>query len=303
MNFFFFTYLHLSCQTLQIPVMGAVKFLIAITKFCFMKSKAQIKGHPLHPILVAFPIAFFTGAFLFDLAGLILQRQGLHTTAMYLNGAGIAGGLAAAIPGIIDYIHTVPPASTAKERATKHALLNTINIVLFIAIFYIRRNGSASAYLITALEMAGIVILSIAGWMGGTLVYRNQIGVDPRYAFAGKWKEKYIDPTDGPIELATADELKPNQMQLIHIGGKRIVLARTESHYVAFDDHCTHRGGSLAAGAMMCGTVQCPWHGSQFDVETGGVKAGPAKEKIKTYHVTESAGKIVVEWVREEDDS
>jgi nitrite reductase/ring-hydroxylating ferredoxin subunit len=83
-------------------------------------------------------------------------------------------------------------------------------------------------------------------------------------------------------------------MKLVHVRGKRIVLGKTENGYVAFDDHCTHRGGSLAGGAMICGTVQCPWHGSQFDVATGAVKAGPAKEKINTYTVNEVGGKIML---------
>ena len=86
--------------------------------------------------------------------------------------------------------------------------------------------------------------------------------------------------------------LKPNQMKLIHAGKKRIVIGRTEKGYVAFDDHCTHRGGSLAGGAMICGTVQCLWHGSQFDVTSGTVKAGPAKENINTYRVIEMDGKV-----------
>jgi len=81
-------------------------------------------------------------------------------------------------------------------------------------------------------------------------------------------------------------------MKLIHVNDKRIVIARTEKGYVAFDDHCTHKGGSLAGGAMICETVQCPWHGSQFDVNTGAVKAGPAKEKINTYNVSETNGKV-----------
>ena len=90
----------------------------------------------------------------------------------------------------------------------------------------------------------------------------------------------------------TATKLKTNQMKLIHVGTKRIVIAKTESSYVAFDDHCTHRGGSLAGGAMICGTVQCPWHGSQFDVTTGAVKAGPAKNGITTYPVSERNGDV-----------
>lgn len=76
-------------------------------------------------------------------------------------------------------------------------------------------------------------------------------------------------------------------MKLVHVSGKRIVIARMEEEYVAFDDRCTHRDGSLAGGMMICCTVQCPWHGSQFDVRTGVVKAGPATEKILIYKVEE----------------
>ena len=84
------------------------------------------------------------------------------------------------------------------------------------------------------------------------------------------------------------------------MGDRRIVLGRTEDGYVAFDDRCTHRGGSLAGGAMICGTVQCPWHGSQFDVRTGAVEAGPAEEAIATYRVERRDGDIVLHLERRE---
>ena len=113
------------------------------------------------------------------------------------------------------------------------------------------------------------------------------------YAHAGKWKEETVEKSSGqPMAVATLDELKVNQMKLVHVDGKRIVIAKTEKGYVAFDDRCTHKGGSLAGGSMICGTVQCPWHGSQFDVTNGEVKAGPAGEKIFTYTVSESQGKV-----------
>jgi nitrite reductase/ring-hydroxylating ferredoxin subunit len=80
----------------------------------------------------------------------------------------------------------------------------------------------------------------------------------------------------------------------VRVNGKRIVLARTADGYVAFDDHCTHRGGSLAGGMMICGTVQCPWHGSQFDVSSGAVKAGPANDRIATFAVTVKGNRIEV---------
>lgn len=257
-----------------------------------MKSRAHIKGHPLHPILVSFPIAFFTGTLLFDVAGFVYGNAAFFQTAYHLEAAGVCFAVLAAVPGIIDYIFTVPPRSSGKKRAAKHGLTNTVMLLVFAGTWLYRGRDDASLYVILGAELFGVMLLGIAGWMGGTLVYRNQIGVDPRYADAGKWKEIYVHSEAGRVEVATSDELKLNQMKLVHMDGKRIVLGRTETGYCAFDDYCPHKGGSLAGGSMMCGTVQCPWHGSQFDVKTGLVKAGPAGEKIKTYGISEENGRI-----------
>lgn len=250
-----------------------------------MKSRAHIKSHPLHPILVGFPIAFFTGTLVFDLIAVFAKRESVHETAFYMLLAGVCTALLAAVPGFIDYLYTVPPRSSAKKRATTHALVNLCMVALFgIALFYRSREG-ASAVVLISLETIGFILMLTAGWMGGTLVHRNQIGVDPRYAFAGKWKEMIFNEDQGTVNLGTLDDLKRDQMILVRAGDKRIVVGRTEEGIVAFDDHCTHRGGSLAGGMMICGTVQCPWHGSQFDVRNGEVKAGPAKQKISSYKI------------------
>jgi nitrite reductase/ring-hydroxylating ferredoxin subunit len=92
--------------------------------------------------------------------------------------------------------------------------------------------------------------------------------------------------------VAKEGELEVDQMKLLLVGDRRIVLARTEHGYAAFDDRCTHKGGPLADGALICGTVQCPWHGSQFDVHTGSVKAGPADEPMGTYKVDVANGEV-----------
>jgi uncharacterized membrane protein/nitrite reductase/ring-hydroxylating ferredoxin subunit len=258
-----------------------------------MKSKANIKGHPLHPILVSFPIAFFIGALVFDILGITYERDDFHRTAVFLATGGIGAALLAAVPGIIDSWYTVPPESTGRKRATKHALTNITVVILFSLALWLRHENT-SLWTITGLEAVAVVLLMIAGWMGGTLVYRNQIGVDPRYAHAGKWKEEHIEVSDGPVRVAGTNELKVNQMKLLRVGNKRMVVCRTEKGYAVIDDRCTHRGGSLAGGALICGTVQCPWHGSQFDVHDGTVKAGPAEEKIRSYPVTESQDGVYV---------
>lgn len=260
-----------------------------------MRSKASIKSHPLHPILVSFPIGFLVGAFVSDLIAAFSGNQSFSQTAYYLEVAGIVMGILAAIPGFIDYLYTVPPKSSAKKRGAKHGLLNVTQLVLFSIALIIRTNGNPNEILVIVLEGAGVIIIGFTGWMGSTLIYRNQIAVDPRYAEAGKWKEEYLEPSKENIKVATSDELKVNQMKLLHVGNQRIVIGKTEEGYVAFEDHCTHRGGSLAGGAMICSTVQCPWHGSQFHVVTGEVKSGPAKDNIKTFPLTEANGNVYLQ--------
>jgi len=259
-----------------------------------MRSKASFKGHPIHPALIPFPFAFLTGALLFDVAGRLADRPAWWTTGGHLAAAGVVAALVAAVPGFIDYLFTVPPESTGKRRATRHMLVNLSAVALFAAAWFIRRGASdAPSAMVLALEAVAVALLAAGGWMGGVLVNRNQIGVDHRYAQAGKWREAAVEARPGaPVTVATADELKVNQMKLVRVGDRRIVLARTEEGYAAFDDRCTHRGGSLAGGAMVCGTVQCPWHGSQFDVRTGAVKAGPAEQGIRTYRAEEREREI-----------
>ena len=259
-----------------------------------MKSKVNIKSHPLHPILIPFPIAFFTGTVICHFIAWLFNKDALLVTAYYLNIGGIGFALLAAVPGFIDFLYTVPPKSSAKKRAAKHGIINVVMLVCFITAFLVRRDENANDLVVALLEMIGVSLMVIAGWLGGTLVYRNQIGVDIRYANAGKWNEASFDNDSGEIEVATADELKINGMKLLHVKNERIVLARTEERFVAFEDRCTHRGGSLAAGSTMCNVVQCPWHGSQFDLITGEVKSGPAREVIKIYSVRESNGKIIL---------
>jgi nitrite reductase/ring-hydroxylating ferredoxin subunit/uncharacterized membrane protein len=255
-----------------------------------MKSKAVLLGHPAHPMLIPFPIAFLTGAFAFDAAGWLTDRPSWWTTGGYLALLGILAALVAAVPGLVDYLYTVPPRSSGKERATKHMLANLSAVALFAIAWAIRGEPTA---LVLGLEALGCAALTLGGYMGGTLVTRNLISVDHRYADAGKWKEESVSTSGkGPVTVARRDELKVDQMKLLHVGGKRIVLARTDKGYVAFDDRCTHRGGSLAGGVMICGTVQCLWHGSQFDVHSGQVKVGPAKEPIPIYRVLEEGDDI-----------
>jgi nitrite reductase/ring-hydroxylating ferredoxin subunit/uncharacterized membrane protein len=253
-----------------------------------MRSRASFKSHPIHPALIPFPFAFLTAALIFDVIGVIAGRPAFCATAAHLEVAGIAAGLLAAIPGVIDYIYTVPPHSSGKTRATRHAIGNVSAIVLFSAAFLVRGDATPGTGAVI-LELLGAAILMYSGYLGGTLVTRNMISVDHRYANAGKWQEDHVRASaDGRTVVGHADDLKPGQMKLLWVDGRRLVLARTNDGYAVFDDHCTHRGGSLAGGVLIDRTVQCLWHGSQFDAMSGRVSCGPAKQPIRAYPVEQA---------------
>lgn len=255
-----------------------------------MRSRASFRAHPLHPILIVFPAAFTVGSLAADVGGRLGSWPTVWAAGAYMSVAAVVTGLVAGVPGLIDYFAVIPPDSSAKKRATQHMLVNLTALGLFAVGWAFRdtdtlRPGSGTMLL----EAAGVGLVSWGGWMGGTLVYRNQIGVDHRYAGAGKWSEEAVSgPPGSAATVARVDELKPEQMKLIHANGRRVVLARTADGYAACADRCTHKGGSLAGGVMACGVVVCPWHGSQFDIRTGAVKAGPAERPVETYRVEEA---------------
>ena len=72
---------------------------------------------------------------------------------------------------------------------------------------------------------------------------------------------------------------------LFKVGGKLYCL----------DNQCTHLGGPLCQGKLQAAIIQCPWHGSRFDVTSGNVVGPPARKPVRSYPVTIEDGKIVVE--------
>jgi nitrite reductase/ring-hydroxylating ferredoxin subunit/uncharacterized membrane protein len=265
-----------------------------------MRSRAHIDGHPIHPMLIPFPFAYLFGAACIDMAAYAAGKREWYSTARHMRVLGIGTALVAAVPGIVDYFLAVPPDSSASERATYHGAANLAAVATMSAVAASRTNDDAPAPWAMAAQAVATGLMAVAGYLGGTLVYRNQIGVDHRYAEAGKWREKTALPAPDTlgIDVAGADELAVNQMALLHVGDRRVVLGRTEEGFVAFDDRCTHRGGPLSDGVLACGTVQCPWHGSQFSVRTGDVQHGPAEHPIRVHTVVESKGRL---WLRLSD--
>lgn len=86
--------------------------------------------------------------------------------------------------------------------------------------------------------------------------------------------------------VGSPDDVTEGHTQLFDVAGTAISVANVNGRHYAFDDRCTLRGCSLAKGTLYCTTVECPCHGSQFDVVTGSVLRGPALQPVHSWTVT-----------------
>ena len=174
-------------------------------------------------MLIPFPFAYLLGSAALDAWARATDRPELFRTAKHLNTLGLASALVAAVPGVIDYTFAVPPKSSAKTRATNHMLTNVSALAFFALARLGRRGGDAPPRpWAMAAELCGAGLLTSGAWMGGTLVTRNQIGIDHRYADAGKWQvERAIRirlRAGGGIDVGSVDDLQVDQMKLFRIG-------------------------------------------------------------------------------------
>lgn len=85
--------------------------------------------------------------------------------------------------------------------------------------------------------------------------------------------------------IAGVGDVPAGKAKKIDVDGKSLALFNAGGKLYCTDNKCTHKGGPLCDGELKGTEVTCPWHGSKFDVATGAVKAGPAKDKIVVYKV------------------
>ncbi|HEY6246914.1 MAG TPA: DUF2231 domain-containing protein [Pyrinomonadaceae bacterium] len=147
-----------------------------------MASKASIGGHPIHPMLIPFPIGLLVFSLVADLIYLLRGNPVWESyIAFYTLLGGIIGAAAAAIPGLIDWATLTDRA--AVRVANWHARVNITGLVIFIISFYLRTSSGAKwiatmPMLPIILSVVGVIGLAIAGWLGGELVFRHGVAVD-----------------------------------------------------------------------------------------------------------------------------
>jgi uncharacterized membrane protein len=142
-----------------------------------MKTPASVRNHPVHPMLVAFPIALWIVSLICDALYYLGSRNWFWKgAAFYTIAGGIVGALLAAIPGFVDYLSLTSP--RLKKIATTHMIINLFVVALFVFNLGMRYNASPQSDKFgVALSVLGIFFMGISGWLGGSLVYEHRVGV------------------------------------------------------------------------------------------------------------------------------
>lgn len=145
-----------------------------------MESRVKLFGHPVHPMLVVFPLGLLATAVIFDIIYLFSGSELLPVASFYMIAAGALGGLLAAIFGFIDWM-ALPTDTRAKNLGLWHGLGNFVIVLLFIGSWLLRRDnvGFVPDSLALLLSFVATAMALITAWIGGELVYRLGVGVDP----------------------------------------------------------------------------------------------------------------------------
>jgi uncharacterized membrane protein len=143
-----------------------------------MKAKARLFGHPIHQMLIVFPLGLLATSLFFDIARRSSGNPLWGTIAYWLIAIGILSGLVAAVFGLIDWL-AIPANTRAKRIGALHGIGNVVVVVLFAASWFLRRDdpGNPEGAAIT-LSVLAVLLALVTGWLGGELVDRLGVGVD-----------------------------------------------------------------------------------------------------------------------------
>jgi uncharacterized membrane protein len=143
-----------------------------------MESRAKLFGHPIHQMLIVFPLGLLAMALVFDLFHLGLGEPYWSEISFWMIAAGVVTGLLAAPFGFADWL-AIPAGTRAKRIGAWHGGGNVVVVLLFAASWLTRMDSPRAVTLVGyVLAFAGGAIALVTGWMGGELVDRLSVGVD-----------------------------------------------------------------------------------------------------------------------------
>ncbi|MFI8962586.1 Rieske 2Fe-2S domain-containing protein [Streptomyces sp. NPDC053493] len=216
-------------------------------------------GHPLHPLLVQFPIGAWLSAAVLDFV------PGQRRAARLLVAAGLAGAAPAAVAGWVDWAEMRRP---QLRVGLVHAAANVTGVVCYAASLTARCRGEHWRGRMWSL--GGLTAIGVGGALGGHLAYRQGAGVNHAEQVGA------LAPSGWHPVAALAD-LPPGRPRRAHVGEVAVVVVRTDEDTVrVLAERCSHMAGPLADGEVVDGCLVCPWHGSRFRLEDGWNVTGPA---------------------------
>ena len=143
-----------------------------------MRAKARLFGHPIHQMLIVFPLGLLGTSLLFDVLHVATGGDQWALVSYYLIAAGILSGLLAAPFGLIDWL-SIPAGTRAKRIGLLHGGGNVVVLLLFVLSWLLRRDlPTAPGGLEIGLSAVAVALALVTGWLGGELVDRLGIGVD-----------------------------------------------------------------------------------------------------------------------------
>lgn len=144
-----------------------------------METRFKLLGHPVHPMLIVFPLGLLATAVIFDVLYLVTGSEDLAVFSFWAIAAGIIGGLVAALFGLIDW-SAIPSDTRAKQVGLVHGGGNVVVVLLFAASWFTRLGDAAFApnLLPFILGLVGAGLALFTAWLGGELVYRLRVAVD-----------------------------------------------------------------------------------------------------------------------------
>ncbi|MDA8357838.1 MAG: Rieske (2Fe-2S) protein [Actinomycetota bacterium] len=257
------------------PLTGAVGRLVR-PRFVRNVLSGTYLGHPLHPMLTDVPLGAWTMSALLDIAG----GTSAEGAADLLVRAGIIAALPTAASGLSDWSDTYGPETRV---GLVHAAANTTALGLYVLSARARARGKRRRA--KRLGFAGLVTVLAGGYLGGHLSFVKGVNVN-RTA----WEER---PTTWTVALSDA-ALGEGEAKSVQVDRASVFLCRLDGRVRALASTCSHMGGPLEEGTLADGCVTCPWHGSIFRLDDGGVVRGPATTPQPVYETRVADGLIEV---------
>ena len=267
------------------PLDRVVAPVRTLAKFLFRGQKVKDAlhgvwlGHPLHPALVLAPVGALMSATVLDVVG------GDDRAARTLIRTGLLAAVPTAAAGLADW-------SEMHEQQQRvglvHAASNLTGLALYGASLSARTRGDRSGA--TALGLLGLGALSVGGFLGGHLSYRQAGGAnhseDVPHRIAPGWHD-----------LCAVDDLESDgEPTLRMLGDVSLVVVMRDREIHVLANRCTHLGGPLHEGEVSddASCITCPWHGSTFRLGDGAVVTGPATAPQHAFDVRVEDGRVKV---------